>query len=217
MLCIFCSIHSAFVLIYADVHFNLMTLLSFSKKVLDTARILSVRHYPTGISLTRALHQWCSFESIASYLVYANVRNHDDVTGNLIVIKSVSDLLNLIKALSDRFNGLGKLKNPFSIPEEQQAQRSHLLLMNITVIYEDEKSYGETFSEDLQTKEIKDMLTTYKEKVQMLPQERWNSSIDKALTFMTETSLAIEPVRVTAEVQVLFSYDMIVRGKRVKD
>ena len=137
--------------------------------------------------------------------------NCKDSVRNLICVKTGADLLGLIKALSDRFGGLGKLKNPYGYDDKRKESQCHLLLMNITIVFTDSKTYGKTFSTGSQTKKTKKMLEEYKGKLQMLPRDRWDASIDTALKFMTETSLASEPVRVLAEVQVLFSYDMIVR------
>ena len=128
---------------------------------------------------------------------------------NMIVVRSVADLIGLVKAMSEKFGGLGGLKNPFALSDEQKADRNHLLLMNITVIYEDELTYSEMFGKE----PTKDMVAEYTRKIQMLPRDRWNGSITKAIQLMTnDTVMKNEKVKVLAEVQVLFEYDKVIRG-----
>jgi ankyrin repeat protein len=131
-----------------------------------------------------------------------------DGVRNLIVVKSVADLLGLVKAMSDKFGGLGGLKNPFALSDVKKGERNHLLLMNIVVVYEDESTYEDMFT----MSSTKTMVTEYTKKIQMLPRDRWNGSIDKAVHLMTNDAvMKKEKVKVLGEVQVLFEYDKVVR------
>lgn len=131
--------------------------------------------------------------------------NVKDGVRNIVVVKSVANLLGFVHALSKRFKGLGKLKNPFGESVEKQAEKDHCLPMNITVIFE----AGPTFSDLLEEPKSKDLLEKYAKTIDCKSKERWGQSVKKALAFMQK--LGQTPVIVLGEVQVLFEIDCDIR------
>lgn len=141
--------------------------------------------------------------------------NLKDGLRNLIVVRTVADLLGLINALSKRFGGLAKVKNPFGTSEAKQEERHHLLLMNITIVFEAGPAGGGpgtiTYSDLLAEPESVRLLEAYKATPQCDSTDRWEESVDQAQAFMAELGSRNKPVRVLAEVQVAFEIDFDVR------
>eukprot|EP00588_Corethron_pennatum_P033435 CAMPEP_0194348694 /NCGR_PEP_ID=MMETSP0171-20130528/106672_1 /TAXON_ID=218684 /ORGANISM="Corethron pennatum, Strain L29A3" /LENGTH=737 /DNA_ID=CAMNT_0039116055 /DNA_START=64 /DNA_END=2273 /DNA_ORIENTATION=+ len=122
-----------------------------------------------------------------------------DLIRVLLRVVSPYAQLEVIKALSKEFNGLCHLKNPFSLSVEKRASMGHLLITNITLIFNSTKTFGELLSDQgtLQKWEA------FRGVPQGEPRERWERQVDLAIKFLSQKKLQREQVRLIGEVQIV--------------
>ena len=93
-----------------------------------------------------------------------------------------------------------QLKNPFSLDDEKRADRMHLLLLNMSVVYDPGVTFGELMAEA----DTAALLETVRNHRDSEPSERWRRHVDEAVALLCDPSLANVPVRIICEVQATF-------------
>eukprot|EP00729_Bicosta_minor_P002423 gene2423-4189_t len=118
------------------------------------------------------------------------------LTGN-----SVLDVRAAIGELNVLFGGLINVKNPFPLDEKARALRSHLLLLNLSAVFDS----GITFKKLLAKPETSELLAKMRASPAGEPLDRWQRHHDQAVAFLNHESLAEEPISVIVELQITFT------------
>ena len=113
-----------------------------------------------------------------------------------------------IAGTSAACGGLVQLKNPFGLSEARRAERAHLLLLNLTVVF----ASGTTVAALLAEPAAAALLAGVRARPDGEPQERWERHFDAAVALLRTPALGPVPVTLCAEVQVTFDSFAVSRG-----
>eukprot|EP00729_Bicosta_minor_P019551 gene19551-20414_t len=114
-----------------------------------------------------------------------------------------------IREINRLFGGLVQLKNPFTLTEEQQTERCHLLLLNLTGIADFDIDFGTLLAEPEADRVMVELRTAPDGE----PASRWRTHFDQAKALLNDASLRKEPVKLCVEVQITLTSSADARGE----
>lgn len=116
----------------------------------------------------------------------------------LLLGPNVVSLHAITAAISNHFGGFVQLKNPFALSEGERANRSHLLLINGTVVFDTKKTIGQLANGPA----ARGIFASFKaDTLHGLPTSQWHNLVDAAIEFLCSGPLNKVPARLNAEIQ----------------
>eukprot|EP00729_Bicosta_minor_P005606 gene5606-19228_t len=108
-----------------------------------------------------------------------------------------------IGKLSELFEGLIQVKDPFDLPLDEREARNHLLLVNVTGVFDPNTTVKDLLDEPA----TKPLLAKMHEVTESAgePNERHQRLFDEAVAVLRHPSLAAEQVKILVEVQITFT------------
>jgi hypothetical protein len=119
----------------------------------------------------------------------------------LLTGATVKSIKTIFKALIDETEGLLQYKNPFSMNEADRQDRSNLLLMNVSVLYNSKKTVGELISGPRAQKVFDDFCREEGKKCKE-PKERWDDMCKQAMGILKRSELGNAKAMIGGEVQI---------------
>lgn len=126
----------------------------------------------------------------------------------LLTGPGVLSLQSAIGEINEAFDGLIQIKNPFTLPPSEREDRNHLLLINITIIFDSKVTLAEYFKRPATIK----LLADQRVHPDGEPYERWLEHYDLAVKILQSPALANVIVKVCGEIQLTFESVLIARA-----
>lgn len=119
----------------------------------------------------------------------------------LITGLDVETIKSIIRELTDESNGLLQFKNPFEQDEKARSSRSHLLLINVIILFDSKKTVGQL----VRGKKAEMVFRKFRENLEhQEPNERWTKLCNDAEKILKDPQLTNVKAKIAAEVQVTF-------------
>lgn len=114
----------------------------------------------------------------------------------------------IITEISNTFGGHVQLKTPFSLPAKDRADRSHLLLLNSTVLFTSGKTIGELATGPMAEK----VFASFKAALEHGEcKSRWEMLVEDGISVLRDKALATVPAQLLVEIQ--FTLDAIASAR----
>jgi hypothetical protein len=121
-----------------------------------------------------------------------------DVNRGLFAASDAASLATALDTLAHAFNGVAKIKNGFSLTNDQAAEAFHLRVCMVSVVFD----AGITFGELVLTPNLHEHWNTYEKNMPNgEPKHRWNECKRRALDWLRSTEVKDLPVRMVCEVR----------------
>lgn len=149
-------------------------------------------------SYVRALSRMDSAEHHRN-LPKPRTAHNADLIRNLVAAMTPDMCKAFYAALNERFDGVTRVENHYAQDDAERSKRSHLLALDVTVVY-DTKT---TFSELCKRPEVKKAWGKYIGVPQGEPSGRWGLMCEAAQRYLESPEMADRPVTVLGEVKIM--------------